>query len=111
MRAELQVYGLRDSQLGNLCLAGQGVSRRRMRFEVQQSDTRRDRELLVTATPILYDNEALTLLGLEDITEVSMLKSLLPICMHCKKIRDDQATNSYTRFHAWWVAKRKELPH
>ncbi len=45
---------------------------------------------LVTAAPIDFHEEHLTLLILEDISELLQLRSLLPICASCKKIRDDQ---------------------
>lgn len=45
---------------------------------------------LVTASPSNYDGQRLVLLALEDISELLALRSLLPICANCKKIRDDQ---------------------
>ena len=72
------------------CLTGQDTTRRRMRLDIEKSGSRCEIELLVTATPISFNDQVLTLLVLEDISEISMLKTLLPICMHCKKIRDDQ---------------------
>ena len=47
-------------------------------------------QLLVTATPFKIDQDRqLVLLMLENITEVLKLRELLPVCVHCKKIRDD----------------------
>jgi hypothetical protein len=45
---------------------------------------------LVTASPIGGQYEGLVLLILEDITELMELRDMLPICTHCKKIRDDE---------------------
>jgi nitrogen-specific signal transduction histidine kinase len=73
----------------NASFARQKVSRRRVKFETNRSGIHRDFELLVTASAFPFESETLTLLVLEDITELMMLKNLLPICMHCKKIRDD----------------------
>lgn len=47
--------------------------------------------LLVTTAPFPYQDESLVLLILEDISELMELKSIVPICAYCKKIRDDEA--------------------
>jgi len=70
------------------CLSGQGVHRRRMKFKVVAEGKTRDLELLVTVSPVPSD-AGRALLILEDITELTLLKSIIPICMHCKKVRDD----------------------
>ena len=46
--------------------------------------------LLVTTAPIAYRDELLVLLILEDISELLELRSIVPICAYCKKIRDDE---------------------
>jgi hypothetical protein len=60
-------------------------------MDLVRNGNTRSMELLITATPIELDGQRLTLLILEDITELVHLRSLLPICARCKKIRDDQA--------------------
>jgi len=72
------------------CLSGEGVYRRRMKFKVMNGETSRDLELLVTVAPLPTEASNRALLILEDITEVTLLKNIIPICMHCKKVRDDQ---------------------
>jgi len=72
------------------CLGGQAVHRRRMKFKVVKGESERELDLLVTVTPLPAETGDLALLILEDITEASLLKSIIPICMHCKKVRDDQ---------------------
>ena len=52
--------------------------------------SKKELELLITASPMHSCDEPLALLMLEDISEFSMLKDIVPICMHCKNIRDDQ---------------------
>jgi len=71
------------------CLSGQGVHRRRMKFKVVDEPKNRELELLVTASPLPGDMGNRALLILEDITEITLLKNIIPICMHCKKVRDD----------------------
>jgi len=50
----------------------------------------RDVNLLVTTSPFEFEGKAYALLILEDISELLQLRSLLPICAWCKKIRDDE---------------------
>ena len=48
-------------------------------------------QILVTATPFKGGrDQPLVLLILENISEVVKLRELLPVCVHCKKIRDDR---------------------
>jgi PAS domain-containing protein len=73
-----------------LCLQGQTITRRRARFVMLTQGSKKELELLITASPMNSCDEPLALLILEDISEFSMLKDIVPICMHCKNIRDDQ---------------------
>ena len=48
-------------------------------------------QILVTATPFKGGrDQSLVLLILENISEVVKLRELLPVCVHCKQIRDDR---------------------
>jgi len=78
---------IRNSVLS--CLSGQSVYRRRMKFKTVGDEQSRDFELLVTVAPLPAQAGDLALLILEDITELTLLKNIIPICMHCKKVRDD----------------------
>jgi hypothetical protein len=69
---------------------GRQLVRQRARMQLAGKDGPRAVELLVTTTPFEHGNDQLVLLILEDITELSELRSLLPICSRCKKIRDDK---------------------
>jgi hypothetical protein len=59
---------------------------------------------LITTTPMSYGGQALALVILEDITELTELRRILPICARCKKIRDDEQfwvdVASYFRKHS-----------
>ncbi len=85
------------------CSKSRDVSRRRMKFSTKRTGRVREFEMLITATAIPYDGRIFTLMVLEDITELTMLKTLLPICMHCKKIRDDRQywRNVESYFHQY----------
>ena len=61
-----------------------------MKFQAMGGGVTKDLELLVTVSPLPANKEPLALMILEDITTYTLLKSLVSICMHCKKVRDDQ---------------------
>ncbi|MGQ9610258.1 MAG: hypothetical protein ACUVWN_13240 [bacterium] len=58
---------------------------------------------LITTLPFIYENEKLVIMTLEDISEIIQLKSLIPICVKCKKIRNDkdywESVESYLSEH------------
>jgi hypothetical protein len=64
----------------------------------------KDLQVLITASPISDSDEKLALLIVEDITEISTLKSIIPMCMKCRKIRNDeqywQSVEQYFHEHA-----------
>ena len=51
---------------------------------------KKEMHLLVTAAPFRHEDKSYVLLTLENVSELIRLKSLLPICMHCKRIRNDE---------------------
>lgn len=67
---------------------GTSVSRQRMKLKTLDGDKKSELEVLIT-TNRLPGNEELVLLVIEDITELSTLKNIVPICMHCKRLRND----------------------
>ncbi len=84
--------------------SGSKVTRMRTRMELKGESGTTNVYLLVTATPFSLEGRSLVLLQLEDINELVALKSLLPICAWCRKIRDDdqywQTVESYLKKHA-----------
>lgn len=82
-------------------LAMAGAPQRRARHRVATSPDAPEVHLLVTTAPIRYRGQALVLLVLEDVTELLALRRILPICAHCRKVRDDakywQNVESYCR--------------
>jgi PAS domain-containing protein len=82
---------------------GQEISRRRSTAEILSGDRETWLDLLITVTPIHFGGEMSALLCLEDISELTSLRAMVPICSSCKKIRDDQQLWSsvehyFTRF-------------
>lgn len=71
-------------------LHGQAVTRRRTKVVLLLGGTRKELELLITASPMPSSDEPQAILIIEDITEISTLKDIIPICVKCKKVRDDQ---------------------
>jgi PAS domain-containing protein len=74
----------------NESLGGHRVVRKRARMELVGEGGTVQIYLLVTTAPFTYKDQSLVLLILEDISELMELKSILPICAHCKRIRNDQ---------------------
>jgi PAS domain-containing protein len=84
-------------------MQGQRVLRRKARFEVLWHGKPETRHLLVTGSPFEHANARFALIILEDVTELAELRSILPICANCKKIRDDseywEHVEEYLRRH------------
>jgi len=71
-------------------ILGNATHRARVKMELLQGERAARIQLLVTTTPIRLQKKLLVLLILENITELLTLRDLLPVCAHCKKIRDDR---------------------
>jgi PAS domain S-box-containing protein len=71
-------------------LQGHAVTRQRTKVELLLGETSQELELLITASPMPDSDEQLALLIIEDISELSTLRNIIPICAKCKQIRDDQ---------------------
>ena len=69
---------------------GSNTSRRKTRMEFHTSKGVRSVDMLVTTSPLDLPGRPLVLLVLEDVTELTVLRGLLPICARCKSIRDDR---------------------
>lgn len=71
-------------------LGGGRVVREKVTLDVVNGDHVTEAHFLVTASPFAHDGDRFALLILEDINELIQLKKILPICISCKKIRNDQ---------------------
>lgn len=69
---------------------GETVHKQAYRMKIQRRDAISDVHMLVTTSPFNYDGNKFVLMALEDITEVTHLQRLLPICSSCKNIRNDE---------------------
>ncbi len=70
-------------------IGGDRVFRRKTRMNVQAENGVNEVHFLITTSPFRYENADYALLILEDISELMQLKSMIPICAWCKKIRND----------------------
>lgn len=71
-------------------VSGCEIARQWAAVEVNDGGKTSELDLLLTVTPMNFVGETSVLLCLEDITELTTLRALIPICANCKKIRDDQ---------------------
>lgn len=59
---------------------------------------------LVSGSRFEYESRKFVILTLEDVTELVELRGIIPICMHCRKVRDDenywQRVEDYFRKHS-----------
>jgi PAS domain-containing protein len=78
---------IRDSVTNSV--KGASTTRRRMRFEVVTGAKKAELELLISASPFPQGGQNVVLLMVEDITELSRLRSIIPICSQCKRIRNE----------------------
>lgn len=73
----------------NESLLGKAVVRKRTQMDLVMGDSVNRVYVLVTTAPFSFRDEPLVILTIEDISDVIELKSMLPICASCKKVRDD----------------------
>jgi hypothetical protein len=71
-------------------IAGGEIRRERLTMKLRRGDGKVEINLLLTAVPFRENQQDLALVTLEDVSEIFRLRSILPICSFCKKIRDDQ---------------------
>lgn len=76
-------------------LDGQTVYRKRMSLHVKHEAGLRDLALLITTSPLQVNGKQRALLMVEDVTAAESLMSLIPVCVSCKKIRDDQQWKNF----------------
>jgi hypothetical protein len=71
-------------------VSGQKVTRLRTKMRLQTAEGVKDSYFLVTTAPFVTEGHDCVLLTMEDVNEIMDLRSLLPVCSHCKKIRADR---------------------
>ncbi len=69
--------------------SGKTVVKRRADLLVQEGKRSYKRVFLISSSPFEHDGKPMSLLSMEDITELVKLRGLIPICAKCKSIRND----------------------
>jgi PAS domain len=79
---------------------GKRVVRRRKKLEILRDGRKIEIYALITASLFYYGERPLSLLVIEDISEMAELQRLIPICSICKKVRDDK--ESWSRLESYF---------
>jgi PAS domain-containing protein len=69
---------------------GKHIVRRRAKLQITRNNESISIYALVTASPFLFNGRTLSLLVIEDISELVELYRMIPICAVCGKVRDDK---------------------
>ena len=69
--------------------AGNTVVKRRADLLIQKENDKSDIVFSVSASPLKHDEKTLSVFSMEDITEIVLMQKLIPICSHCKSVRND----------------------
>lgn len=84
-------------------MQGEKTFRKRTVLELEQGEETVDFYALVTVAPFDHSGQRLALLTIEDISELTELWRIVPICSCCKKIRADNrswvSVEEYFRSH------------
>ena len=73
----------------NEVFGGAKIFRKNTSMEIIREGGRKAAYISISASPLPFEGEKFVLLMLEDINELVDLRSILPICVHCKNIRTD----------------------
>lgn len=90
----------------NESITGAKVYRKQTALTFIDNDKELEAFFLITTAPFNYKDEILVILSIEDINELIQLKSLIPICAKCKKIRND---NNYWESVETYMGKQLDV--
>lgn len=86
------------------CLDAVSTTQKWMKFHIQTETKRTELELLISACPLPEAGRNAVLLTVEDVTQFSKLKAIIPICSQCKRIRNEaeywEQVDKYFHDHA-----------
>jgi len=71
-------------------IKGSDIVRQRTKLDLIHDDKIDQVFALITASPFVHNDHQLVLLIIEDISELVELQRIIPICMSCKKVRNDE---------------------
>lgn len=84
----------------NTVYEGNRVERTRTRMELIRDGIKTEIYALITASPFSYEYRNFVLLVIEDISIVSELQRIIPICSICHKIKDQK--EAWSRIEAYF---------
>ncbi len=84
----------------NQAFLGNRIVRRRTRIEIISGMDKLEIYALITASPFQFKNRPLVVLVIEDISEITELQRIIPICSYCREIRDEKET--WSRLEAYF---------
>jgi PAS domain-containing protein len=73
-----------------LAMQGCATLRQSIGMVLLDGETRRELHLVVSASPVQGGGGSYAVLTVENVSDLLQLRHLLPICMHCHRIRDEQ---------------------
>jgi len=73
----------------NKAREGGKVTRQMVKMEMVNEGKQTEALLLLSASPLVYNHQNMSMVVLEDISEVATLRGILPICSNCKQVRTD----------------------
>jgi hypothetical protein len=65
------------------------VTRRPIKFQTVCEGQKKQVDLLITTSPLPEAGREIVALIVEDITDLSRLKAIIPICSYCKRVRNE----------------------
>lgn len=76
-------------------IAGSSVHRFTGYLEIEFNNQIKMMNLLVSSAPVVYKEQVFAIVIIEDVSLITQLQGLLPICASCKRIRDEQGHWNY----------------
>jgi len=84
-------------------MASPGVARQTANVELHRGSRVESLTVLVSASPVEVEGARLAVVTIEDVTELTRLRSLIPICSGCGRVRDEG--DEWQRIEAYLKAR------
>lgn len=77
------------------------VVRRPANVELQRGSRVERLTVLLSAAPVAIEGARLAVLTIEDVTEITRLRAIIPICSACGRLRDEDRGDEWLRVEAY----------
>ena len=74
----------------NKAINGKTISKQKYKMKLQKGEKVERVYMLISSAPLEHKGQTYALLIIDDITEITEIANLLPICANCKKIKRDE---------------------